>query len=519
VTIAAPADGRIAGDDDRYGWTRGAAVIDDPSRVDLPSVVAVEVQESPPATAERSPSDVLRLVVATAVLVAAWLVQVLIGDRAVDSTRDLFRGLDTLPSWLVAAVVLTAWGGAVVLFVGGGALAVLYRNWRALAVAALGAAIALALAALLGWAHEPTAPPVTDVGGAAGWFADHPGVTELLVAATAAVATAAGPWVSRWWRRQAWGVVIALVVTRAIVSPVELSSLRALLVGWFAGALAVVVVGTPPQRPRGAAIADGLRAVGVPVRCLQQASLDARGSTPWFAVGDDGRRLFVKALGRDERGADLLFRLYRRLSPRDLGDERGYLSLRRAVEHEALLALAARDLGVQTPRVVALAAAEPSAFVLVYEAIDGRSLDRLDPGEIDDRLLRSIWVQVRLLRTRGLAHRDLRLANVFVADDGEVWMIDFGFSELAASDTLLAADIAELLAATSLPVGVERAVAAAVAELGPDVVATAAARLQPWALSGATRTNLKERPGLLDELRTRVVGLAETRPGSAGSAA
>ena len=470
---------------------------------------AVEVHEAPPAAAERSPADVLRLVVAAAVLVGARLLQLVVGERAVDSTHDLLRGLDTLPSWLVAAVVLAAWGGALVLFVGGGLVAVALRRWRALTVATLGAAVALGLAALLGWADEPTAPPVTDVGGAAGWFAEHPGATELLVAVAAAVATAAGPWVGRGWRRQAWGAVVAMVVTRAIVSPVELSSVRALLVGWFAGALAVVVVGTPPQRPRGAAIAAGLDEVGVPVRRLEQASLDARGSTPWFAEGADGRRLFVKALGRDERSADLLFRLYRRLTPRDLGDERGYLSLRRAVEHEALLAFAARDLGVRTPHVVAIAAAEPAAFVLVYEAVDGRSLDRLDPREIDDDLLRSIWAQVRVLRSRRLAHRDLRLANVFVAADAQVWMIDFGFAELAASDTLLAADVAELLAATSLPVGAERAVAAAVAELGPGPTATAEPRLRPWALSGATRTTLREHPGLLDELRTRLAELAD----------
>jgi len=465
---------------------------------------ALEVDEAPLADAERSPNDVLRLVVAVAALLAVRLLQLILGDDAVDAARDLWRGLDTLPSWLVATLVLAAWGGGAALFVGGGALAVWQRRWRALAVTSLGAAIALGLAALLGWADEPTAPPVADVGGAAGWFADHPTATELLVAVTAAVATAAGPWVGRFWRRQAWGVVIALVVTRALVSPVAFASVRALLVGWCAGALAVVVVGTPPRRPRGAAIASGLRAVGVPVRRLDQASLDARGSTPWFAEGTDGRRLFVKALGTDERSADLLFRLYRRLSPRDLGDEAGYLSLRRAVEHEALLALAARDLGVRTPRVVALASAEPDAFVLVYEAVDGRSLDRLAPEEIDDELLRSIWAQVRVLRTRRLAHRDLRLANVFVAADRQVWMIDFGFAELAAGDTLLAADVAELLAATSLPVGVDRALAAAVAELGPEIAATAAARLQPWALSGATRTNLRQRPGLLDELRARV---------------
>jgi undecaprenyl-diphosphatase len=83
-------------------------------------------------------------------------------------------------------------------------------------------------------------------------------------------------------------------------------------------------------------------------------------------------------------------------------------------------------------------------------------------------------------------------------------MIDFGFSELAASDVLLANDLAELLASSSLQVGSERAVANAVAVVGGGGLATALPRLQLWALSGATHTGLKAHDGLLDDLRTRV---------------
>jgi undecaprenyl-diphosphatase len=356
----------------------------------------------------------------------------------------------------------------------------------------------------VGLGNPPSAPPVTQKPEALDWFVNNPTATQLTVAILAGVVTAAAPWVGRTWRRWAWVVVLGVVFGRMMVTPVDLASLRALLAGWLGGALAVVILGTPPRRASGLSIADGLAAVGVPVQRIDQASLDARGSTPYFADARDGRRLFVKALGRDERSADLLFRFYRWLVPRDLGDEKGYRSLRRAVEHEALVALAARDLGVRTPRFVSLATADPSSFVLVYEGIDGKSLDRLEPDQVDDDLLRAIWDQVRMLRDRRLAHRDLRLANVFVAADGAVWMIDFGFSELAASDTLLANDVAELLAATSLTVGVDRAVAAAEAVIGPEATASALPRLQPWALSGATRTALKERPGHLDELRTRV---------------
>jgi glycosyltransferase 2 family protein len=264
------------------------------------------------------------------------------------------------------------------------------------------------------------------------------------------------------------------------------------------------VLGGPNRRPSGRAIAAGLAEVGVPLSRLEQASLDARGSTPYFGTARDGRKLFVKALGEDQRSADLLFRLYRRALPRDLGDEKPFSTLRRAVEHEALVSLSASGLGVRTPRVVALATVEPNGFVLAYEAVDGRSLDRLEPDEVTDDLLRSIWAHVMELQTHRIAHRDLRLANVFVATGGEVWMIDFGFSELAASDLLLANDLAELLASSSLQVGPERAVSNAVAVVGGARLTAAVPRLQPWALSGATRTGLKHDGGLLGDLRTRV---------------
>ena len=70
-------------------------------------------------------------------------------------------------------------------------------------------------------------------------------------------------------------------------------------------------------------------------------------------------------------------------------------------------------------------------------------------------VLDGVWEQFALMRSHRIAHRDLRLANVFLADDGEAWIIDFGFSELAASDTLLATDLAELLASSTTQVGAE----------------------------------------------------------------
>ena len=116
-------------------------------------------------------------------------------------------------------------------------------------------------------------------------------------------------------------------------------------------------------------------------------------------------------------------------------------------------------------------------------------------------MLLKIWQGVAKLRRHRIAHRDLRLANVMVAPDGQPWLIDFGFAEIAATDQMLDTDVAELLSSTALKAGVKRAVDAAIAVIGKAAVASAAPRIQPLALSTATRKSLVARKPLCDDLR------------------
>jgi glycosyltransferase 2 family protein len=486
-----PVDGSAAGD-------RGTVVV-----------------ESPSHSVERSPSDVFRLAVAVVLLAALIVVQAVFGDTLVTFATELLQGLDALPHWIVHTVVVGTRVLAIVVL-GGGLVVTLWRGrLRLLLTVVVAGLLALGLAVLLDTFAPDSGGTVVDVdNNLVGPLTGAAFPSASGVAVVSAVLTAAAPWLSRTCRRIGWLLVIGVVMTRFLSSAVSFDSFRNALVGWVAGAGVLVALGGPRRRPSGDALADGLAAVGVPLERLEQASLDARGSTPYFGTGADGRPLFVKALGEDQRSADLLFRVYRWLNRRDLGDERPFSSLRRGVEHEALVALAARDVGIRTPRLVAFATAEPNAFVLAYEAIEGRSLDRLQPDEVTDDVLGSVWDQVCRLREHRIAHRDLRLANVFLASDGAVWLIDFGFSELAASSLLLTTDVAELLASSTLQVGPARAVAVAREAVGPIVLGDALERLHTWALSGATRTGLKERDGLLDELRREVAMAVET--GEAG---
>jgi undecaprenyl-diphosphatase len=380
-------------------------------------------------------------------------------------------------------------------------LAVRRRSFTAVLAAVAAAVAAAALTVGLVELVDAVSYTVTDAStlGAAGRTGS---ATPAGLAALTGLVASITPWVQRRARWAAWAGVVAGSIVLFLSSPVGFGTVLALLSGWVMGTAAVVLTGSPSHRPTGESIAAGLAAAGVPLAELTQASLDARGSTPYFGVAADGSRLFVKALGADERSADLMFRAYRRVQRHDLGDEKSFSTLRRAVEHEALVALAAHSLGVRTPRLVAFARAEPNGFVLAYEAIAGKSLDRVDPADFGDDLLDGVWEQLVLLRDHQIAHRDLRLANVFRADDGALWMIDFGFSELAASDLLLANDLAELIASSSTVVGPERAVGAAVRAVGSAEARKALERLHLPMLSGATRTALKDDAGSLDRLRS-----------------
>ena len=143
--------------------------------------------------------------------------------------------------------------------------------------------------------------------------------------------------------------------------------------------------------------------------------------------------------------------------------------------------------------------------MLAYEA-HRRPLarPRATPDEITDELLAGSGTQLAAPAAHRIAHRDLRLANVFLAADGEVWIIDFGFSELAAVRPAAGHRRGRGHRLASMAVG-----AGASGRRGPRGRRRRRGgvpldRLKPVALSGATRTALKERPGLLDRLKALV---------------
>ena len=160
----------------------------------------------------RAPSDVLRLVVAIVLLLAAAVVGRLFGDATVGFAARLLSGFATLPSWLVAGFAGLVQLAAIALAGLGLVSALRSASWRLL----VSVAVALALGALVtaGLVHIVDShdarvtdfTPMLALGWGSAWTAAGLGG---LAAGVAAVC----PWVSRRWRRAAWATLLGVALS------------------------------------------------------------------------------------------------------------------------------------------------------------------------------------------------------------------------------------------------------------------------------------------------------------------
>ncbi|MFC8495789.1 lysylphosphatidylglycerol synthase domain-containing protein [Streptomyces sp. NPDC057235] len=300
------------------------------------------------------------------------------------------------------------------------------------------------------------------------------------------------------WRVSLWVVLLLDAFTMLVAGyTTALSIVLTVLIGWTVAYGTLYAVGSPNVRPTGQTLLAGLRRVGFrPVTALRaegvpdSADSGDRGRR-YIVTLEDGPPLDVTVVDREQQAHGFFYRAWRRISLRTITTRRSIVSLRQALEQEALLAYAAIAAGANAPKLIATSELGPDAVMLVYEHIGGRSLDSLDDHEITDELVRSAWRQVKALQSRRIAHRRLTGDAILVDRSGRVVLTDLRGGEIAAGDLVLRMDVAQLLTTLGLRVGAERAVAAAVEVLGPDTVADCLPLLQPIALSRSTRATLR----------------------------
>ncbi|HEX5586154.1 MAG TPA: hypothetical protein VFZ17_02505, partial [Acidimicrobiia bacterium] len=337
----------------------------------------------------RSPSDVLRLLVYSTLALALlgitrWAHDALLGFES--DVLDLFGFVGPDAERALAGITRAL---AVVVGFGVFLVPLVLRRLRLLGYLVIAnVAAGLLVTVAVSWLDQADPAPVANqVAARAG--VDLEGVlTPSTLASVAASFVILAPFLSHRWRRAGAVTIVVFALLRLVLSaqlPAEV--FFALALGAAVGAAVLLGFGRPDQHPTMAAIAASLSVSGFAAQRLDPAEDDSHGSRVYRATLADGARLVAKVRSPAERSADLLYRVYRYLRFKNVGDERPFSSLRRSVEHEALVALQARDVGVRTPRLRAIAEVGTDSMLLAYDHIDGQTIESLDGDAVGDALL------------------------------------------------------------------------------------------------------------------------------------
>jgi len=147
--------------------------------------------------------------------------------------------------------------------------------------------------------------------------------------------------------------------------------------------------------------------------------------------------------------------------------------------------------------------------ILVTRRADADSLEGASPAAVSNELLDDLWVQVRRLHDAGISHGRLNLGNV-VVEGGKPVLVDLAAATLAAPRSAIDIDVAELLVASTLLVGPERALDRAVQAGHADAIGRALPYLQRAALTPHVRDLAHDQDLVLKELRTAAAAAAGT---------
>lgn len=434
------------------------------------------------ASMGRHPADVVRMVVSAGVVIACLFAARAPGVNPVE--QSIFTELQRLPlgaDRYLHVVTWIGWWPGIVL--AAGAAAYLGRARLSLAVAWSGAVawlLTLLMHALIGHRAVPASLVHQAVHGLAAGHFDFP---STHVAIAAALATAAGPYLTRTMRGLCWVLVVAVAVADLVLGyNLPLGVFAGGFLGWGTGTLLHLVLGAPGRGTSDSMVVLALQQAGLDPSSVTAHRRGWGGPLRYDVVDTAGDELQMKIVRRLHRLAGPGYRARRMLASVESEHDARLSTPRHEVEHEAYVTLLAERAGVGTVPVLLAGEIEHGPPFLIRRAVPGRLLCDMGPHEVDDALLARLWKDVAALGAVGIAHHDLRADNILVAADGRPRIVDFTFSRVGGPAGQTARDAAELLVSVASVVGVHRAVLSAAQALPADTLREALPHLQTLAL-------------------------------------
>jgi uncharacterized membrane protein YbhN (UPF0104 family)/tRNA A-37 threonylcarbamoyl transferase component Bud32 len=325
-----------------------------------------------------------------------------------------------------------------------------------------------------------------------------------LAMAVAAIRVA-GPYLSVPMRRVGHRIVVTTSVSAVVMSYGTLSSvLGGLAVGAGAAAVIHLSFGSGSGIPSRARIMAAMQEIDLDVVDLEFLPIQPVGATLVRADLSDGTSLFVKVYGRDAADAALASRVWRSMWYRDGGTALLATSSQLA-EHESLMMLACERAGIAMAPLVGWSRASTADTLVIAEWIDGARLSQLDAAEIDDATLDQTWRALADFHAAGIVHGEIERQRIIVTAPG-VLLADLSSARILADENAKQADAAQLLVATSVAVGAERAIAAARRALGEERLSEVLPLLQAAALPRPLQHDAKSAELKIDKLRNEVAG-------------